>query len=343
MRKVSVMPVFLSVALLLGGCGAEQKEEVSQAEKKIKIGMIFDTFVVERWQRDRDVFVATAQDLGAEVDTQNANGSVEKQEQLMRYFIDEQMDAIVIVPIESEALCDEIREARDHGIKVISYDRLVLNAGTDLYVSFDNEGVGALMGEAFTDTLKPGDKIVMICGSQTDANVASVEKGFRNVVTAYGLDIADVCYAADWEAEEAGKYVDEHTELLENVRGIMCGNDNLAGSAIQALVENRMDTPVVVGQDADLDACQRIVEGSQYMTVFKPVEKLAQRAAEATIELVTGGKIEGDATVNDGEFDVPFIMLNPLAVTKKNINATIIDSGFHMKEEVYLNRPEEMP
>ena len=176
MRKVSVMPVFLSVALLLGGCGAEQKEEVSQAEKKIKIGMIFDTFVVERWQRDRDVFVATAQDLGAEVDTQNANGSVEKQEQLMRYFIDEQMDAIVIVPIESEALCDEIREARDHGIKVISYDRLVLNAGTDLYVSFDNEGVGALMGEAFTDTLKPGDKIVMICGSQTDANVASVEK-----------------------------------------------------------------------------------------------------------------------------------------------------------------------
>ena len=91
------MPVLLSVALLLGGCGAEQKEEVSQAEKKIKIGMIFDTFVVERWQRDRDVFVATAQDLGAEVDTQNANGSVEKQEQLMRYFIDEQMDTIVIV------------------------------------------------------------------------------------------------------------------------------------------------------------------------------------------------------------------------------------------------------
>ena len=343
MRKVSVMPVLLSVALLLGGCGAEQKEEVSQAEKKIKIGMIFDTFVVERWQRDRDVFVATAQDLGAEVDTQNANGSVEKQEQLMRYFIDEQMDAIVIVPIESEALCDEIREARDHGIKVVSYDRLVLNAGTDLYVSFDNEGVGALMGEAFTDTLKPGDKIVMICGSQTDANVASVEKGFRNVVTAYGLDIADVCYAADWEAEEAGKYVDEHTELLENVRGIMCGNDNLAGSAIQALAENRMDTPVVIGQDADLDACQRIVEGSQYMTVYKPVEKLAQKAAEATIELVTEGKIEGDTTVNDGEFDVPFIMLNPLAVTKKNINATIIDSGFHMKEEVYLNRPEEMP
>ena len=343
MRKVSVMPVFLSVALLLGGCGAEQKEEVSQAEKKIKIGMIFDTFVVERWQRDRDVFVATAQDLGAEVDTQNANGSVEKQEQLMRYFIDEQMDAIVIVPIESEALCDEIREARDHGIKVISYDRLVLNAGTDLYVSFDNEDVGTLMGEAFTDTLKPGDKIVMICGSQTDANVASVEKGFRNVVTAYGLDIADVCYAADWEAEEAGKYVDEHTELLENVSGIMCGNDNLAGSAIQALAENRMDTPVVIGQDADLDACQRIVEGSQYMTVYKPVEKLAQKAAEATIELVNEGKIEGDTTVNDGEFDVPFIMLNPLAVTKKNINATIIDSGFHMKEEVYLNRPEEMP
>lgn len=343
MRKAAAVFALLGTICLLGGCGAKQQEEVSEAEQKMKIGMIFDTFVVERWQRDRDLFMATAQDLGAEVDTQNANGSVENQKQLMQYYIDEGMDAIVIVPIESEALCDKIKQAQEKGIKVISYDRLVMGAGTDLYVSFDNEAVGELMGDAFSDTLKSGDRIIMICGPQSDGNVAMVEQGIRKIAEEHELEIADVAYMEQWEAEEAGRYVDEHTELIRDVQGIMCGNDNLAGSVIQALAENRMDTPVVVGQDADLDACQRIVEGSQYMTVYKPVEKLAQRAAEATVELVSRDSIETDTTISDGKYDVPYIMLNPLAVTKKNINATIIDSGFHMKEEVYLNRPEEMP
>ena len=88
MRKAAAVFALLGTICLLGGCGAKQQEEVSEAEQKMKIGMIFDTFVVERWQRDRDLFMATAQDLGAEVDTQNANGSVENQKQLMQYYID---------------------------------------------------------------------------------------------------------------------------------------------------------------------------------------------------------------------------------------------------------------
>lgn len=339
------------IALLLGavlvfglwGCGKAQEPVKPETEEKIRIGIIFDTFVVERWQRDRDLFVATAQDLGADVYTQNANGGPSRQEEMIRHFIKDDMDAIVVVAIESDVIADEIQDAREAGIKVVSYDRLAMEANTDLYVSFDNVEVGVLMAEAFTATLEPGDSVVMICGPESDGNTAMVQQGFLETAEAYGLQILDTAYAAEWEAEEAKKYVDEHVDLIREAKGIMCGNDNLAGSVIQALVENQLDTPVVVGQDGDLDACQRIVEGTQYMTVYKPVENLAKRAAEATIELVKEGKVEYDTMISDGEYDVPYIMLKPVAVTRENINETIIDSGFHMKEDVYLNRPEEMP
>jgi len=100
---------------------------------------------------------------------------------------------------------------------------------------------------------------------------------------------------------------------------------------------------MVVGQDADLEACQRIVEGTQLMTVFKPVAKLAQAAAEDTIKLVLGEELGATSMMNDGSYNVPYIALETVAVTAKNLEEVIINSGFHLKEDVYLNVPEEMP
>ena len=101
----------------------------------------------------------------------------------------------------------------------------------------------------------------------------------------------------------------------------------------------------VVGQDADLEACPRIIEGTQSMTVYKPVEKLAKRAAECAIALAKGEKLTGDdiSTINDGTYDIPYIGLKPIAVTAENMNEVIINSGFHLKEDVYLYNPEKMP
>ena len=219
------------IALLLGavlvfglwGCGKTQEPVKSETEEKIRIGIIFDTFVVERWQRDRDLFVATAQDLGADVYTQNANGDPSRQEEMIRHFIKDDMDAIVVVAIESDVIADEIQDAREAGIKVVSYDRLAMEANTDLYVSFDNVEVGVLMAEAFTATLEPGDSVVMICGPESDGNTAMVQQGFLETAEAYGLQILDTAYAAEWEAEEAKKYVDEHVDLIREAKGIMCG------------------------------------------------------------------------------------------------------------------------
>lgn len=345
MRKARKIAILLSsIVFLLMGCGNLENNhtEKEPKEQKIQIGMIFDSFVIERWQRDRDVFVSMAKELGAEVNIQNANGDVEEQKKQIDYFIKKGMDAIVIIPIDSDGLRDSVKKAHDAGIIVISYDRLVKNANTDLYISFDNEKVGEMMAQSFVDQGVAGGSVLMLGGPNEDNNVHLVEKGFQNVCADNNITIVDAIHAKGWKAEEAANYLYEHEELVSHVDAIMCGNDDLASAVVPVLAERRLAGEICVsGQDADLRACQRIVEGTQLMTVYKPVEKLARRAAECTVLLVQGKEIEGEdvSTINDDTYEIPYVRLEPIAVDESNIDEVIIDSGFHLKEDVYLNTP----
>ena len=145
----------------LTGCGNGTEDRGEPAEKadtdgEIQIGVAFDSFLIERWERDRDIFVSRARDLGATVNVQNANGDVGKQKDQIKYLIEKNMDVIVLIPVDSSALQKEVQEARSAGIKVIAYDRLVTDAPLDLYVSFDNEMVGKLMADAIREELPEG-------------------------------------------------------------------------------------------------------------------------------------------------------------------------------------------
>lgn len=328
--------------IMLTGCEKQQQpqpDETSEAETAIEIGMSFDSYIIERWQRDRDVFVSTAKEHGAHVNVQNANGDVETQISQIRYLIAKKVDVIVIVCIDSESLSDVIAEAKSDGIKVIAYDRLIKNADVDLYISFDNEMVGSLMGEALVASSLPNKKVLMLSGPTTDNNVSMLDSGFETVMKKRGIEIVDRSHADGWKAELAADYIYEHPDVLDDIDGIMCGNDNIATMVIRALAEKRLAGKIkIVGQDADLEACQRIVEGTQVMTVYKPVEKLAQAAAIYACQLAKAGSIEGvEKTINDGIYEVPYVVLEPIAVNKDNMDETVIQSGFHLKEDVYLN------
>ena len=333
--------LILTLLLSLTACGKTKEENINNENPeadKIQIGLCFDSYVIERWQRDRDVFVSTAEGLGAEVNVQNANGDVERQKAQIEYLIEKGMDVIGIIPIQADAISKEVQKARAAGIKIISYDRLITNADTDLYISFDNEKVGTIMAEALVEGGLPNKKVLMICGSPSDNNVSLIEKGFRNVMDKNKIEILDIAYADGWKAELAATYIYDNIDTVKKVDGIMFGNDDLATQGIRALSEKRLIGRIkVVGQDADLVACQRIVEGTQLMTVFKPVDKLAKEAAEYAIKLASKEALENTSTINDGTYNVPYIALEPIAVKKDNIGAVIIDSGFHLKEDVYLN------
>lgn len=348
-------PLRLIVALMLGmalvltgvGCAGTEEpvvEERTDSEEPIRIGMSFDSFVIERWQKDRDVFVSEAKSRGAEVNVQNANGDLAEQISQIQYLIEKNVDVIVIVAIDCSGLSDVVRQAKEAGIKVIAYDRLIENADVDMYISFDNEKVGTLMGDALVQCNLPNKRVLMLAGPTTDNNVSMVEKGFCRVMEENEIEIADIMHADGWKAELASAYINENLQILDGVDAIMCGNDMIATNVIRTLSENRLAGKIkIVGQDADLEACQRIVEGTQVMTVYKPVEKLAQKAAEYACLLAEGKEIPtSDADTSYSEFDdgtymVPGVVLEPIAVNVENMKEVIVDSGFHFEEDVYLN------
>lgn len=339
-RFLSLLLICLLLCAPLSGCSerSAQQNHSENSEGKPLIGISFDSFLIERWQRDRDVFVSTASELGAEVNVQIANGDPKEQISQIEYFIQKGVDAIVVVAVDCYGLADIVQKAHDAGIYVISYDRLVMNANTDLYISFDNEMVGTMMANALVSNMPSGGNIISIAGSPADQNVAQAQKGFDAVINQSDLHVIVQEYAPNWLAETAYTVINKAIADGMTFDGVRCGNDDLASQAFLALSEHRLASKVcLVGQDADLAACQRIVEGTQLMTVYKPVEKLAKEAAELVVQMIKGTRPQVSSTISDGKYYVPYEKLSPIMVTRDNIDEIIIAGGFHRREQVYLN------
>lgn len=198
------------------------------------------------------------------------------------------------------------------------------------------------MAQALTDALPQGGNIFMIQGPEEDNNVKLVREGFEEVLKNSNLKVVYKENCEGWLAEQAVDALDEGLEKFPEVSGIMCGNDDIASHVVNTLAETRKAGDiVVVGQDGDLAACQRIAEGTQTMTVYKSVESLAEMAAEMAVKLAGGEKLElGGQTMNDGSYDVPCFLLEPVAVSGKNMDSVIIDGGVHSEDDVYLNVPQ---
>lgn len=340
-RKITYITlILLAMLFTFTGCSskiAETKTDEVKLSDNPQIGLSLDSYIIERWERDRDVFVATAKELGADINVQSANGDIELQISQIEYFIEKKVDVIVVVAIDSDRLTEVVNKAKDNGIHVIAYDRLVNNANVDMYISFDNKKVGTMMGEEIASHYK-NQRVIMICGAPADSNVAMVNEGFEEVMASHNIEIIDKTFCEGWKAELGADYVNKNLDIVSNADAIMCGNDDIATNVIRTLsIYRRAGQIDVVGQDADLAACQHIVEGTQNITVYKPVEKLATKAAQYAVDFAKGKKVTVDNTINDGKYDVPYVALEPISVNRNNIDEIIIDSGFHSKEDVYLN------
>lgn len=361
MRPLLLMALALTLACLAAGCaggggrsGTEPAASASQGagggggfapsdhSGPIKIGFAMDTLLEERWLRDRDLFKAAAEALGAEVVIEAANGDDAKQISQAETMIGEGVDILVIVPHNAAATAAIVKRAHSSGIKVLAYDRLVNNADIDLYVSFDNEKVGELQAEAILKQV-PRGKYVYIGGADTDNNAHMFKQGVFNVIQPK-IDSGDIRVVYDqWSKDwlPANALANMRAALDANgdrIDAVIAANDATAGGVVQALAERGLAGRIpIAGQDADLAAAQRIVEGTQTMTVYKPIKLLAEKAAELAFKLARGEDPGADRKVNNGKIEVPSVLLSPIAVDKSNIDETIIAEGFHTREEVYKN------
>lgn len=337
-RSILVIGV---LSALLTACGTSQEgTRKPQQEPQPKIGLLMDTLKQgERWTRDRDLFLERAKELRAEVLVESAEGDAAKQQQLADSLLERGVQALVVVPHNAETASAIVAAAKKKNVGVISYDRLILNADIDLYLSYDNRMVGQQQAQ-FLRNRAPKGNFVLIGGAPTDHNAKLIREGQMSALedaTKRGdIKIVADGWAADWQADAALKLTEDALKKAKNqVVAVVASNDVTAGGVVQALEKQGLAGKVLVsGQDANLDAIRRIVAGTQAMTVYKPLRPLAREAAQSAVQMAKGEKVEGTSTVNNGLKDVQAVLWNPVIIHKDTV-LILINDRFYTKEQVY--------
>jgi D-xylose transport system substrate-binding protein len=311
------------------------------SKDKPEIGFCIDDLRVERWSRDRDYFVEAATKLGAKVSVQSADASESRQISQIENLISRGVDVIVIVPFNSKTLGNVIAEAHKAGIKVVSYDRLILDADVDAYISFDNEKVGELQAQGVFNA-QPKGNYFLLGGAPTDNNAKMLREGQMKVLKP-AIDRGDVKivgqqWVPEWSASTALRITEDALTANNNkIDAIVASNDGTAGGAIQALAAQHLAGKVPVsGQDADLAAVKRLVAGTQTMTVYKPLKLIAGEAAKLSVDLAKGNKPAFNAKYDNGKKQVDTVLLQPTLLTKSNVDVVIKD-GFYTQAQLAGN------
>ena len=307
----------------------------------VKIGLLMDTLKEERWQKDRDLIVAKAKSMGAEVLVQSANGNDLLQNSQAENLLTQGVDVLIVVPHNGVTAASIVNAAHKAGKKVIAYDRLIQNSDVDLYISFDNVAVGRMQGE-YVMKKAPKGNYILIGGAPTDPNAKLLREGqlaaLAPSIKSGEIKIVSDQWAKEWQASEALKHTENALSANKNqIVAVIASNDGTAGGAISALKQQNLAGKVFVsGQDADLSACKRVVDGSQTMTVYKPIKLLAETSVEAAIALAKGTPAQGvNQTVANGKKDVPSILLKPIAVDASNMRDTVVKDGYHVAQSIY--------
>ncbi len=333
MSRFTVRRTLLAVIAATTACVA--MPAFASKEKPV-IGFSIDDLRVERWARDRDYFIEAAKKLGAEVSVQSADGDSAKQVAQIENLISKKVDALVIVPKDQSTLTNVLKEAKKAGIKVISYDRLIKSPDIDVYISFDNERVGYMQGEALMKALPKGNVYVM-SGDPGDNNAKLFKAGAMKAMDANikkgDIKILGEQAVKDWLPANALSIAENVlTQFNNKIDGFLGPNDGTAGGIIQALAGQKLAGKVpVTGQDAELAACKRILAGTQTMTVYKSLRLIATEAAKLSVGLVKGEKFTYKAEKAEGGIEQ--ILLDPIVVTKANMDLLVKDN-FYTKEQL---------
>lgn len=338
-----------------GSTGGSSAGGTTKDIKDIVVGLSIGNTTEERWNREIVMFQKYADDKGFTLNIQNANNDANKQVSQCENLINQGVDVMIVQSLDAEAASPIVESAHDAGIKVIAYDRFIMNCDLDYYVTFDSYKVGQVEAQFVVDAAPKGNYI-WLKGAPEDNNAHLVAQGQENVLKPY-IDSGDIKIVLDqwckgWDPNEALKHAENGLTVANNdVQGVIASNDGTCGGAVQALAAQGLAGSVpICGQDADLAACQRIVEGTQTGTVYKPLAPLNQAACELAVAIATGADPVSGVDSSLGTWqklsnntkDVDSFTVDVEAVDKDNIYDIIVKrDGFHSLEQVYANVPKD--
>jgi D-xylose transport system substrate-binding protein len=353
-RLATAVAAASTMTLSLAACGALGVSGGSSAASPTKgnditVGLLLPETANTRYDKfDYPIIrnkVEELTDKQGRVVYQNADASAAKQASQLQKMIDDQVDVILLDAVDSEAIAEGVVKAKEAGIPVIAYDRLA-EGPIDAYVSFDNELVGEVQGRTLMEAMggqsvDSSDKIVMMNGSPTDPNAKQFKAGALSELNG-SVDIARSYDTEDWKPENAQANMAEAIKAIgvNNIKGVYSANDGMAGGIIKALkAVGVTELPPITGQDAELDAVQRIVTGEQYMSVYKSYPQEAEGAAEMAVAKVQGKDIHFDSLTQD-QVDspthkgIPALLVPVVALTQKNIEETVLADGIYQLSDI---------
>lgn len=347
---IKILIGILLVALLAVGAyftfGSEKdtKNTTPATEKIVRIGLSLDTLKTQRWVTERDIMTEKALEQRAVVTTLVAESDDAKQISQIENFISQKVDVIIVVPHDTTALNEVLAKAQSVGIKVINYDRLTQGSEPDLYLSFDSVKVGEVGASyvigAIPDTIEV-PKVAFLGGSSNDNNAHLVSEGVMSVLQPLvdngEIDLVYNEFTPEWSPDMAYKNLLAFLDNGGHVDAVVTASDALAYGAIQALTEHGLAGKVPVsGQDGELQAMQRMLKGTQTVSAYKPGRLLAEMAIVEAIRLANGQPAETNGTVNNGYVEVPSYLIDPIPVTKNNIDSTVIADGTYSRSQIYV-------
>lgn len=326
-----------------------------KAVKDIRIGVSVGHTQEERWQREIDMFQRFADEHGFKLMVQSAENNADNQIKQCENLFNQNIDVLILQSLDASAVAPIIDMAKDEGIPVIAYDRFAMNCDLDYYITFDSFKVGATQAKFVTDQAPKG-KYIWLKGGPEDNNAHLVAQGQESVLKPY-IERGDITIMLDqwckgWDPNEALRHTENGLTIADNdIQAVIASNDGTAGGAIQALDAQGLAGKVPIsGQDADLAACQRIVQGLQTVTVYKPLAKLNLAACELAVALATGNDPMTSIDPALGvwaKLDNNFKMVDSFSVdvtpvTKDNLyTILIVQDKFQKLEDVYRNVPRD--
>ena len=351
MRKYWMFVVcLLAATMLLAACGDDDEEtsgggstaaETTEGASSEggKIAFLLPESKTARYEtQDRPLFEAKVKALcpGCQIVYSNADQDASKQQQQAEAALTQGVKVMVLDPVDGAAAAAIVSQANAKKVPVISYDRLLLNSKPDYYVEFDSPSVGKIQGTALVDKLKADGKkgsIIMINGAPTDNNAKLFKQGAHSVIDSSGFKVAKEYDTPDGSPDKAQAEMEQAITAVGkgNFVGVLAANDGTGGGAIAAMKSAGIDpkTIPVTGQDAELAAIQRIIAGDQYMTVYKPIKPLADKAAEWAVALTKGQKPSDTNTTEDnGSVKVPTLKIPVTPVTQDKVKSTVVADGY---------------
>jgi D-xylose transport system substrate-binding protein len=345
LTRRSARPILLAAVLLFSTIHL-QAQEKQTSPGTLKIGFLMDSLKVERWQTDLDRFQKRAGELGAEVLAETAEGDDELQLQQAQKLLASGVKVLVLVPHDAGKAVRIVSAAKARHVPLLCYERLVRDPDVTFFIGVDASAVGYLQAFVISERAPRGN-YALIGGSPSDINAKILHDAqmgvLKPMVDRGDIKIVSDTWTKDWDPSEAYAHMAAAIETTKgDITAVVASNDGTAGGAIQALEDHKLAGKVFVsGQDADLAAIIRILDGTQTMTVYKPLSSQAKLAAEAAVAYAKGDSVKTLATISIGNKTIPATLLAPVAVTKDNVKQTVIKDGFQNLETIQKSLPKE--